>query len=141
MKDYGIQVDFPKPFRLDMLDHSHHGVSGGVYWRLSIGEEVAGYTSTTTDVDHNEVVEQIFRERKTSVDAWDSRPSTMVKNRFGTVNAMFLHPGDANDYITKAVKENLRDFYHMENIKGEKIVGVTGHGNAIMEKLREKGKI
>lgn len=141
MNDYGERIDFcPEPFRLDMLDHRSHP-RGQCHWRLSIGELVIGYTKThhpSTSVA--EVIAQLFEERAKTSAAWTSEPDALVRNRYGSLQAMFAYARDAEEFVETKNAE-LSNYLHMETLSGRQIVGTTGHGHRILEKLRDQGRL
>jgi len=131
---YGEQVDCPPPFRLDRLDQLHHR-NGEVTWRLSIGNQVIGYTTTDTlDTPLDVLLGKLFAERAMTAAAWESDPYVLVRSKRGSLRAMFAYADDAAEYVEKHGGT-------MHTLQGERVVGVNGHGHRILDTLRAKGQV
>lgn len=134
MIDYGDRVKFPKPFRLDRLDNPS---LKELIWRLSIDDLVIGYTHTSRkETDTSVVVSKLFAERAKTSAAWTGEPDALVRNRFGSLQAMFQYARDAEEFVERKDADH-SGYLHMETLQGQKITGTTGHGHRILEKLRE----
>jgi hypothetical protein len=132
LTEYGEHVTDWGPFRLDCLDHRHHR-KGAVHWRLSFSGAVIGYTSTDDPDNQKAAVTKLFEEKAKRAQAWEQEPAAIVRRkRGGSVEAMFLHPRDATEFVAA---QRFPASFTIENVEGRKIVGVTGHGNAILDAL------
>lgn len=135
------EIKYAKPFKLERLVHEYDAKHIHRFWRLTLGDRAIGYASTHNEtLTAVEAVTRIMENRVNEGNVWSSPPAAVVwyqaPGGIKTPDAVFQYARDAKAYLESQPSYS-RPNMHMTNIENRKIVGVTDHGHAILDKLEK----